>query len=114
MPKVNKLERYVTIGYNLKCGFERCQALCDDLLKVLKDDDGLWEAEDASIGFDGPTDSHAKVTYRTMADAIRLDPVVRRLLSRKADFTYDPCYGTSYSGRGPTLTVNPRTTLTQR
>ncbi len=114
MPRVSKEERYVTVGYNLKCGFERCEALCKDLEKKLKDDKGFDSAKDSTIGWDGDNDSHAEVCYTTLADANRLDPIVRKLLSRKVDFTYDPNYGTSYGGRGPTLTVNPITTVTEK
>ncbi len=114
MPKVTKLERYVTIGYTLMCGFERATALADDLNRILKHDKGFDSAQDKTIGWDGDYHSHVAVTYCTLADAVRLDYEVRQLLSRNVDYTCVTRYGTSYSGRGPTLTVDMTTTVTPR
>lgn len=111
MPHVDKLERYVEIGYTLRCGYERATALADDLAKRLKDDKGLWGAKDDTRGWDGDRQACVKVTYCTLADAIRLEPEVRRLLSRNADFTYDAKMHISYGGRGPTSYVTSKTTL---
>ncbi|CAE7314029.1 unnamed protein product [Symbiodinium microadriaticum] len=105
MPTVIKEENYVSVGYELCCGYERANALADDLCKVLADDKGLHSAEDKTTGFWPDNRSLVEVTYRSLADCLRLAPKVRELLSRKADYTYEAVYGTSYGQRGPSLTI---------
>lgn len=111
MPRVTREERYVKVGYELNCGFERAQALARGLTEALKDEPALYDASDDTRGWDPENKSVVVVTYLTLKDANRLDQQVRQLLSRKADFTYDPNYGTGYGSVRPYLTVNPITTL---
>lgn len=114
MPIVKKDARYVTIGYELMCGYERATALAKDLSDSLKDDQGFYSAEDDTRGWDGDRMSLVKVTYYTLADANRLDATVRQHLSRKVDYTYEAHAGVSYGQRGPSLTVRASTTVTER
>lgn len=114
MPKVDKTVRYVTIGYTLRCGYERGIALAADLEECLKDDKGFDDARDASCGWDGDRMSHIKVTYCTLEDAVRLDPEVRALLSRNVDFTLEATQHISYGRTGPSSYYKFRTTVTPR
>ena len=111
MPRVTKEERYVEVGYELNCGYERAEALAKDLERELIDEPGLHSASDDTRGWDPENKSVVVVNYLTLKDANRLDQQVRQLLSRKADFTYDPNYGNGYGSSRPHLTVNPITTL---
>jgi len=112
MPHIRKEERYVRVAYDLMCGYERATALADDVNKELKEDRGLHSAKDDTRGWDGDRMSCVVVTYDTLADAVRLDPIVRQLLSRKANFTYEPIYGESYGSTRAYLKVNSCTSLT--
>ncbi len=110
MAKVMKDEMLVRVKYILCCNFERAQVLADALLEELKDDKGLWYADDVTDGFVPDGKSVVEVGYVTLKDANRLDQKVRQLLSRKLkSYSYDPNYGVSYGSRGGHLTVNPIT-----
>jgi hypothetical protein len=111
MPRVTKDERYVEVGYELNCGFERATALADDLAKVLKDDDGFFQAKDDTRRWDGDRKSLVVVIYETLADANRLDQKVRQLLSRKTNFTYEAFETTYYGSTGARSSFEARTTL---
>lgn len=114
MPIVKKVERYVTVAYELMCGFERCTALVAQLLKEMKDEPGVHSAKDDTRGWDGDRMAVACVDYRSLADAIRLDAKVRSILSRNVDFTYEPHVHISYGGRGPESYVTATTQCTPR
>lgn len=111
MPTVTKEERYVEVGYELNCGFERAEALAQDAYLLLKDTKGFDSAKDDTRGWDGCRKALVVVTYCTLRDAIRLDPKVRDLLSRKVDFTYNATCHTAYGSRGPTSYVTAATTV---
>ncbi len=111
MPHVNKHARYVTVAYELRCGFERAEALAQDACKALKEDLGFSSAEDDTRGWDGDRMAVVIVTYATLDDAVRLDAEVRRLLSRKVSFTYDARYHQCYGSRGPEGYVTASTTV---
>lgn len=112
MPHVNKEERYVDVAYVLKCGFKRAEALANDLYKQMEDEEAIFSVKEDTREWDDERTAIVIVTYLTLKDANRLDAEVRRLLSRKANYTYDPNYGEGYGSRGPYLTVNPITSLT--
>ena len=114
MPIVKKEPRYVCIGYELCCGFERATALVDDLLKHFKGDNRVHDAEDDTRGWDGGRMAFVKVYYNTLEDAIALDAEVRRLLGRNVNFTYEARGSTGYGSRGPYLIVDSTTTLKER
>ena len=114
MPRVKKDERYVDVAYELVCGFKRACALAKDLERILKDDQGLRSAEDDTRGWDGDREAVVVVTYDTLADANRLDPIVRQILSRTVDFTYEPSIRISYGSRGPSSYVVASTTVSLR
>lgn len=113
MPRISKQERYVRVAYELHCGFERAKALADALEKELKDDKGLYSADDDTRGWDVGC-AVVVVDYDTLADAVRLDPVVRMLLSRKVDFSYESSASTSYGSRGACLHVEATTSISVR
>jgi len=114
MPIVKRDARYVTVAYELCCGFERATALADGLSKQLKHDDGFRTAKDDTRGWDGDRMSVVVVTFNTLRDAIRLDCEVRRLLSRNVDFTYEAHVGTSYGSRGAHAVVTASTSVQER
>lgn len=111
MPHVRKEARYVKVAYELMCGFKRATALADDAEAELAADEGLESLDDDTRGWDGERMAVIVATYRTMADAMRLDAKVRELLSRRADFTYTPHCSTGYSAHGGHLVVRSSTTL---
>ena len=111
MPIVKKDARYVKVGYELCCGFERAGALADDVSKILEHDKGFWLADDVTCGWEPDNKALVEVVYVTMADAIRLDAQVRELLSRSVDFTYEATAGVNYGSRGPTLRVDTKTSI---
>jgi hypothetical protein len=100
----------VNVAYELLCGCERSTALAADLCKQMKHEPGLHSAKDDTRGWDGDRMSVVVVTYNTLADAVRLDAEVRRLLSRNVEYTYEPHYHTSYGSRGASGYVTARTT----
>ena len=114
MARVKKDERYVKVAYELCCGFERATALADDLEKVFFEEKGLHSADDDTRGWDGDRTAVVVVTYLTLADANRLDGIVRQQLSRTVDFTYDSKIQTSYGSRGPTSYVTAATSIVER
>lgn len=83
MATVKKEEACVTVRYELKCGWVHCDVVAAKLRRALLDDDGLWDAKDDTNGWDGDTTGALEVTYRSLAHAIRLDPIVRKLASVK-------------------------------
>ena len=113
MPHVNKDEVCVKVCYELKCGYERATALANDLNKQLADDKGYHRAEDITNGFVPNHTSYVEVTYMTLKDANRLDETVRKLLSRKVDFTYTAHAGVSYGSRGGHLSVRSYTEIVE-
>lgn len=114
MPTVTKNERYVEVGYELNCGYERAEALAQDACRQLKDDKGFDSAKDDTRGWDGDRKACVVVVYCTLNDAIRLDAKVRELLSRKVDFSYNPHLHTAYGSRGPESYVTATTSVTER
>jgi hypothetical protein len=99
----------VTITYSLQCGFERATALADDMAEILKDDPGFHSASDDTRGWD--IWAQIDVIYTSLEHAIRLDPRVRELLGRRANYTYEADSHISYGQRGPTSYVTAHTTL---
>lgn len=87
MPTVKKEVRYVTVAYELCCGFRvagrRAKALC----AKLKNDDGLQSADDDTRGWDGDRLAVVRVWYRSLEDANRLDAIVRRCLANTSGQT---------------------------
>jgi hypothetical protein len=114
MPIVKRDARYVTVAYELLCGCERAVALAKDLRMQMKQEPGLRGAKDDTRGWDGDRMSVAVVTYNTLADAVRLDAAVRRLLSRNVDYTYEPRHSISYGSRGAVSSVTATTTCLER
>jgi hypothetical protein len=112
MAHVAKDEEYVAVGYCLICGFQRAEALAKYAEDALKEDQGFLQADDETNGFWPDGKSLVVVHYRTLADANRLDPVVRRLLGTTGKFTYEAHAGTSYGQRGAHLSVRTSTTFT--
>lgn len=114
MPLVKKDPRYVTVAYELCCGFERATALADDLHRILKSDAGFHSAKDDTRGWDGDRLAVVLVCYVTLEDANRLDHEVRRLLSRNVEYTYKPQVHQTYGSRGPHSYVTSTTALQER
>lgn len=98
------------VRYAMQCEYERAEALSQDMMRILKDEPGICGARDDSRGWDGQGRAVVEVHYATLKDAVRLDPVVRKLLGRKVKFTYAPNPSISYGGR-PCTVCHPITTV---
>jgi len=82
MTQIRRTRLPVSVLYELKCNYIRCEQIAEQLSLTLGDDCGFCEAGDVTTGLDRT--AVLKVVYTSLLDAVRLDLVVRDLIKRFA------------------------------
>jgi hypothetical protein len=81
MPNVKCKERYCTIAYEVCCDVDAVLFLIEDLKSRFAKDRRFRGVENETRLWDGDRKSCVVVLYDTVADAVRLDAEVRKVLT---------------------------------